>query len=319
MRHSRGSRTIVFVFFLMVVIIAVISLLNRCQGAPEAGGTRAGSAPTIRSMAVRAQPVGLGTVEETLALEGEVQIRTQVAIYPALGGRLSESRFRVGDRVEEGQTIAWVAPASRPGDFFSPSPVVAPVSGTVLRVPAAQGDTVTVQTPILVLGNLSDLVIAVPVPEQFSAALRRGQTAWVQFTALPGETFGAVVDELSLVLDGENHSLPVRLRFSGGADPRIKAGMSAALSLVTATRTGVPVIPRSSVLYDESSPAVFVVREEGLAEGRLAEGLAERRNIVLGLAGDTTVEVLEGLDPGELLVTAGQHFLAPGVPVRVVE
>jgi RND family efflux transporter MFP subunit len=261
---------------------------------------------------VRAAPVVRGTIENSVVINGDVIPRSEVSIYPAAAGKLTETRFRVGDRVSRGQVMAMVDP-SRPGEFYSQSPVISTISGTVVSAPLNPGDTVSLQTPVYVVGDLSDLVVETFVPERFSTAVRRGLAAAVSVEALPGETFTALVDEVSPVLESASRTLRIRLRFARGpaepVDPRVRAGMFATVSLVTNSRVDVPLIPRGAVINTYGSWIVFTVRDNR----------AERREISLGLENEEFVEVAGGLDEGELVVTAGQNFLSDGDPVRVVE
>jgi RND family efflux transporter MFP subunit len=199
---------------------------------------------------------------------------------------------------------------SRPGEVYSQSPVISTIAGTVLQTPVHPGDTVTTQTAIYVVGDLSSLMVETFVPERFSNAARRGLAAQVILEALPGEIFTAVVDEVSPVLDPASRTVRIRLKFSSRIDPRIKAGMFATVSLVTNTRRDVPVIPRSAVINTYGSWIVFTVNEKNTAL---------RREISLGLENENFIEVLSGLEVGELVVSAGQNFLSEGDPVRVVE
>jgi RND family efflux transporter MFP subunit len=127
---------------------------------------------------------------------------------------------------------------------------------------------------------------------------------------MPGERFAAAVSEISPVLDPASRTLRIRLRFQGPIDPRIKAGMFATVSLVTNSRTNIPVIPRSAVINTYGSWIVFVVNQDTIAE---------RREISLGIENEELVEVAGGLEIGELVVTAGQNFLSDGDLVRVVD
>jgi RND family efflux transporter MFP subunit len=258
---------------------------------------------------VRARAVGLGTIENSVVINGDVLARTQVAIYPTVAGKLSERYFRVGDTVRTGEVAALVDP-SRPGEVYSHSPVVSTITGTVLSAPVNPGDTVTTQTAVYVLGDLGGLTVETFVPERFATAMRRGLAAQVSFEAIPGEFFEARIDELSPVLEPASRTLRIRLRFTRAPDPRIRAGMFATVSLVTNSRTEVPVIPRGAVINTYGSWVVFTVD---------GEGIARRRVIRPGLGSEEFFEVLEGLELGELVVTAGQNFLSDGEPVRVVE
>ena len=136
----------------------------------------------------------------------------------------------------------------------------------------------------------------------------------VTLESLPGESFPALVEEVSPVLDPASRTLRIRLAFrapekGGRVDPRIKAGMFAPLSLVTNARRDVTVIRRESAI-NTGSWIVFVVD---------GQNIAHRREIVPGLENETHMEVTKGIEPGELVVIAGQNFLSDGDPVRIVE
>jgi RND family efflux transporter MFP subunit len=251
----------------------------------------------------------LGTIENSVVINGDVLARSQVSIYPTVAGKLAEARLQVGDAVRQGQVVAMVDP-SKPGEVYSYSPVTSTISGTILSAPLNRGDTLTAQTAVYVVGDLSSLIIETFVPERYAAAARRGLGALVSLESLPGETFAAVVDEVSPVLDTASRTLRIRLRFSGRMDPRIKAGMFATVSLVTNTRQDVPLIPRGAVINTYGSWIVFTVNDRGLAE---------RKVITLGLENENFIEVLSGLEVGERVVSAGQNFLTDGDPVRIVD
>jgi multidrug efflux pump subunit AcrA (membrane-fusion protein) len=261
---------------------------------------------------VRVTPVKMDTIENSVVINGDVLAVSQVSIFPTVGGRVSRTFFQVGDRVRQGAVVAMVDP-SRPGQVYSESPVVTTIAGTILSTPVQRGDTVTAQTPIVLLGDLSSLVIETFVPERFSNAAQRGLSAVVNLEALPGEVFQAVVDEVSPVLDPLSRTLRIRLRFlngSAGVDPRIKAGMFATVSLVTNTRRDVPVIPRGAVINTYGSWIIFVVD---------SQNRASRKELTLGIENENFIEVLGGLEEGELVVSAGQNFLSDGDLVRIVE
>jgi RND family efflux transporter MFP subunit len=199
---------------------------------------------------------------------------------------------------------------SRPGQIYSDSPVASTISGTVLQTPVRKGDTVSTQTAVLVVGDLTSLMVETFVPERFSNAARQGLPAQVSLEALPGEAFGAVVEEVSPVLDPSSRTLRIRLRFAGQTDTRIKAGMFATVSLVTNIRRDVPVIPRQAVINTYGSWVVFIVNDRNIVS---------RKTITLGLENENSVEVLQGLELGDIIVSAGQNFLSDGDPVRIVD
>ncbi|MDR2049091.1 MAG: efflux RND transporter periplasmic adaptor subunit [Treponema sp.] len=330
MEKRRGGRvTIVLVCIILVVAALVIfqaAKIFSARGAPApeqqvspggAGGeqSRQGGAggQQARAAAVRTARVEFGSVENQVVLGGVVLAASEVPVYPVVGGRLTGLRVKIGDRIQQGDLIATVDP-SKPGDSFFASPVTSPVSGTVLSVPVPVGDTVQASTAVCVVGDISRLRLETYVPERFSVNMRRGLPAQVRFEAMPGEYFSAEVDEMSPVLDPASRTRRIMLRFTNdSADPRIMAGMFASLSLVTNSRSGVPVIPRQSLINTYGSWIVFVVEDSG---GRT---VARRREVERGLESEEMVEILGGLEIGEMIVTEGQTFLSDGDSVRPVE
>jgi multidrug efflux pump subunit AcrA (membrane-fusion protein) len=306
---KKSSKKATLVLGALIVVLAGITVMallfpDSLESAGAGGGGQARSATVVR-----ATEVVLGSIENSVVITGDVLARTQVSLYPAMAGKVAEMRVQVGDRVFQGQTVAMVDP-SRPGEVYALSPVVSAIGGTALQALVSVGDTVSAGTAVYVVGNLDSLVVETFVPERFSTAVRMGLGAQVSFEAMPGERFAAAVSELSPVLDPASRTLRIRLQFQGRADPRIRAGMFATVSLVTSSRSNIPVIPRAAVINTYGSWIVFVVTEDNIAE---------RREISLGLENEEFVEVVQGLAPGERVVSQGQNFLSHGDIVRIVE
>jgi multidrug efflux pump subunit AcrA (membrane-fusion protein) len=283
----QGIVTVVIVLVILVVAFLFYRELSArqnpapqiAQPAAPQGGAQSGQGAARTASSVRVTPVTRGTIENSVIINGDVLASYQVSLYPAVAGKIAETRFQVGDRVTQVTVVATVDPA-RPGEVYSHSPVSSTITGTILQSPVHPGDTVSAQTAVYVVGDLSSLVVETYVPERFSNAARRGLPAQVFLEALPGEVFQAVVDEVSPVLDPLSRTLKIRLRFSGRQDSRVKAGMFATVSLVTNSRQNVPVIPRGAVINTYGSWIVFVVDENSIAR---------RLEITLGLENEEYV------------------------------
>ena len=310
MKKKIKSGTIVsIVIVVLILVVAGYGVRTRVLQNTAMAATLVGHGGAMVTTTVRVTPVVRDTIESSVMLNGDILAVNQVSLFPTVSGRVTETFFLVGDSVRQGAVVAMVDP-SRPGQVYSTSPVVSTIGGTVLQVPVQRGDTVSPQTPVYIVGDLSSLMVETFVPERFSNAARRGLAAQVSLEALPGETFMAVVQELSPVLDPASRTLRIRLRFAGRMDPRIRAGMFATVTLVTNARQNVPIIPRGAAINAYDSWVVFTVDEDNVAS---------RRQISLGLENEYYMEVLSGLEPGELVVSAGQNFLSHGDFVRIVE
>ena len=307
---NKKTKIVTIAIISLIVLFALLITLNwldiEIGGDTAAAEARRGAPPRVTT--VRVTPVEHGIIERSVMLNGEILARNQVTIFPTVGGRLVEMRVGIGDRVNRGDVVAMVDP-SRPGEVFSRSPVVSTVSGTVLNAPFHIGDTLTMQSGVYVVGDLSALIVETHVPERFVASVTQGMRASIRFEAIGGETFYAQVTEVNPVLDPVSRTLRVRLRFLN-PDPRIRAGMFATISLVTNRRVDIPVIPRTSAISTYGSWIVFVVDEENRAH---------RREITKGIDNEDFVEVLSGVSLGENVVSAGQNFISDGDLVRIVD
>jgi len=67
-------------------------------------------------------------------------------------------------------------------------------------------------------------------------------------------------------------------------------------------------VPLASVIPLEEGKEVYVVRE----------GKVERRPVELGIIRGLNIQAVSGLEPGELLIVAGQRLASPGQPVHIV-
>jgi len=281
---------------------------GRTGNAGGSGGGNQGGGSSRNATTVRVTPISTSTIEKSVIINGEILARNQVIIYPTVGGKLVETRLGIGDRVASGQIVAMVDP-SRPGEVYSRSPVISTVSGTVLQAPYSIGDTLTTQSPVYTVGDLSSLLVETFVPERFVSSVRQGMRAQLRLEAISGEVFNAEVIEINPVIDPASRTLKIRLRFLA-PDSRIKAGMFATINLVTSRKVDVPVIQRTSVISTYGSWIVFTVDENNIAR---------RREVTLGIDNEDFFEILSGLNMGENVVSAGQNFLSDGDLVRILE
>ncbi len=137
------------------------------------------------------------------------------------------------------------------------------------------------------------------------ARVRVGQDVRVSHYALEEEFSGEVV-RVSPVIDpvARTFRVEVAVRQKGGG---LRPGMFVRARIVAERHEDVPVAPRHAVVTRGGERVVFVVEKQR----------AVQRRVVVGLGDDQRVEIREGLEPGESLVTSGYETLVDGARVRV--
>jgi RND family efflux transporter MFP subunit len=182
----------------------------------------------------------------------------------------------------------------------------APFDALVVTRNIRQAQYVTPGDTLFRISDFTPLLCRVEVPEKDLPRITIGQTAHLRVEAYPGERFAATVARTRPTVDAATGTFTVTLEVDGRG--RLRPGMFASVFLRTETRDDVLVIPRDALVLDSLGDTVFVKNGEA----------AERREVVLGIRDEDSIEIDSGLEEGDLLIVVGQDGLADGTPVSVL-
>jgi len=197
----------------------------------------------------------------------------------------------------------------------------APIEGLVTRRAVDVGDTVGAGAPLLDLVDLDKIRVRVGLAGGEIARLDQGAEAKVFIEDLGGEPVPArfavlapSADLLTGLFDVEYHV--------DNPERRIRGGMVATVELPLGRAAERVLVPRAALIRRDGKLAVFVVDASAgpasVAEGPSStqRGVAQLRVVRVGAYGDDAVEILAGVEPGELVATSAQHALADAVVVE---
>jgi membrane fusion protein (multidrug efflux system) len=183
----------------------------------------------------------------------------------------------------------------------------APIRGVISLRNIKVGNTIGPNDPTFTVTDLDPLVAYVHVPEKEFRKIAPGQNAEVVVDALGGERFVGTISRISPTVDPQTGTFRARVEVPD-TSRRLKPGMFARVNIVYERRQDALQLPRSAILDADGAQSVFVV----------ADGKAEQRTIRTGLSNGGWIEVLEGLQGTEQVVTVGQAGLKTGTLVKVV-
>lgn len=186
--------------------------------------------------------------------------------------------------------------------------VRAPMTGVILERRVEAGDLASPQLRLFTMGDVSTLVVRVPVSELNVTALRRGGAATVTLDALPGQTISGTVRRIFPAADSVSRLVPVEVALSGDGARGIKPGFLARVLFRLEPRSGVLLIPGTAVLENPRGAVVYVVQN----------GKAALRSVERGASYQGRVEITNGLAVGDSVVVAGNTLLRDGAAVRVM-
>jgi RND family efflux transporter MFP subunit len=185
--------------------------------------------------------------------------------------------------------------------------ITAPFAGIVTERLAEPGDFVTKNTHLLTVADPASLVAEAYVSELLLPHIAEGEPARIRIDALGGELFDARILRIHPTLSETNRQARVELRFERIPDGA-RAGQFVRAELSTAAVARL-LVPFRALRQDRDGQFVWVIRD----------GNAERERVRTGLRIADQVEILDGLEPGQRIITRGFLGLAEGTAVERVD
>jgi multidrug efflux pump subunit AcrA (membrane-fusion protein) len=308
----------VITYFTFTLIGTVVVLFG-CGPAPSTSTASASNPSTDASKpdnsvelssdqltAIRVEPLGtyfftiekrgVGSVDFDNKLYFDNNLSRQV--FPPESGKIINTLVELGDQVQKGQTLYTIS-----GPRERELPVSSPITGQVTSVNASPGLQVEpgkAPAPYAV-ADVSTKWMVGNVAESDSTFFQVGQPVEVTVASFPGRAFEGKIIKVYPTVDGSTHRVMIR---SEVADPanELRSGMLADFVVRIRQTNEATAVPANSVVREpDGTMTVWVTSDRHRFSQRV---------IKTGLREDDRVEVAEGLQPGELVVTEGAIFLS---------
>lgn len=183
----------------------------------------------------------------------------------------------------------------------------APFQGVVGLRAVSPGDYITAGQPLAPLEQLSVLKADFRLSEAALPAIRVGQTLNLEVDAYPGQIFPGRVYAIDPRLAEDTRSIGLRARVPNDQG-QLRPGLFARVRLVIAERPEAVLVSEQAVVPQADQLFVYVIED----------GKAVLRPVQLGLRQGGRVEVVSGVRPGEVVITAGAQKIGPGAPVTPI-
>ena len=177
--------------------------------------------------------------------------------------------------------------------------VYAPQNGIINKLNVRQGMYVMPQVEVMSLADLSSVWLLAEVFEKQADWIEVGQPADVTLSYLPGRTWEGKVEYVYPSLNPKTRTLKVRLIFNN-PDESLKPNMFANITIYAGPKSDVVIIPREALIRTGSENRVILA---------MGEGRFQPRAVIPGMESGDWVEVIRGLEPGEIVVTSGQFLI----------
>lgn len=194
----------------------------------------------------------------------------------------------------------------------------APFGGTIAKRHIQRFEEVQAKQEVLSLQDVTMLEVKFDIPESILRGIQTGSRdrarLFVTFTDLPGKEYPLTFKEVATKADAKTQTFEVTFTMEQVAQATLLPGMTAMVTVdlsKVATKGVIFTVPVSAVVGDyKLDPRVWTVDDQSMT--------VKPRAIKVGRMLGDTIEVLEGLEPGNRVVTAGTPFLVEGMTVTLM-
>lgn len=185
--------------------------------------------------------------------------------------------------------------------------VRAPIEGILGRRHVSRGDYAEVGARLFELVKMDRLKLDFDLPVHYLALLRPGQQVRVRTPAYPDRAFSGDIYFVDPVVSSETRTIRVRALVDN-EDIALRPNLFVTVEVDVVTKADALVVPEESVISGLGGYWVFIVDDDGVAQ---------RRDIRLGEREPGWLQVDDGLEPGDVVITAGHQRIFPGTRVQV--
>jgi len=179
------------------------------------------------------------------------------------------------------------------------------INGIVNKRYIEPGAVVSPGTQLFELVDVSRLKLNITVNESQVANLKIGDKVSVKASVFPDLNFGGTITFIAPKADA-SLNFPVEIEIASNPGNKLRAGMYGTAIFISENKTPITVVPRAAFIGSVSSNQVFVL-ENG--------NTARLRNVIAGRVLGDKVEILQGLNEGDVVITSGQINLTDGSKV----
>ena len=195
-------------------------------------------------------------------------------------------------------------------DLLKHSEIRAPFEGTVYSIPIKQGEYVQQGELLIQLANLRRVQVRAFVDEPELGKLAVNQPVTVSWDALPGKIWRGEISQMPYTITTYGtRNVGQVLCGVDNEDSRLLPNINVTVNVSIANKKDVVTIAREALHEDENGRYVYVIRN----------GHLERQTVEAGIANNTRIEIMNGVQPGEVIALNSMNAgtpLRPGLEVR---
>lgn len=252
-----------------------------------------------KNLDIRTVEAAVQAIEKTIKAAGTIQAisGSRENITSKIEGRVVELKAILGQAKRKGETLM-VLESRQLAETPVRIAVTAPRDGKIAKLNVIQGDAVEVGASLAEIADYREVHAVARVYESQIGKITKGMPGRVYSPAIRNREMDSRVELIGSEVNPQSRTVDVWLRVKNPGEP-LKINMTVNVYFLADKEDETIVVPKSAVLGSGGERFVFVV--DGHTYTRTA--------IVTGIENDKWIEIMEGVTPGDLVVTQGNYQL----------
>lgn len=256
-------------------------------------------------------PIKKGDLEVTILATGTVQPENRLDIKAPVAGRMDSIFVREGEKVKKGQIIASMSSTERAAmldaarakgaaeykswsELYLATPIMAPISGTIILRNVEPGQTFTTTDAIFTMSDR--LTVKAQVDETDIAQVKIKQEAQIVLDAYPDKKIKAHADQIAFDSKTVNSVTTYIVDVLPSETPEyMRSGMTANVTFFVESKSQVLLVANEALKVERGQTVISV---------KGPDGQPQTREIQVGVSDGKFSEVLDGLNEGEIAMVA---------------
>jgi len=254
----------------------------------------------------------MGSLKAQLDLAKSIYERQKNLWDQHIGTEVQLLQSKTNVETLQNQLKAVQAQVNTAQEQASQSNVYSDVNGTVDEVTAHVGETFNgnpLQGGYIKIVNKSDLKITVTIPENYASKVSKGASVMVQIPDV-NKSFNSTITFLSQTIGSLTRGFTAEIKVPAGM--ALRPNQIALVNILDYTAPNAIAIPLNTLQSDENGKFVLVAAKEG------DQLVARKRKVLIGELYTDKIEIKQGLQEGDQLITDGFQGLFDGQLITTV-
>jgi membrane fusion protein (multidrug efflux system) len=183
----------------------------------------------------------------------------------------------------------------------------APINGVISKRMIKVGNMVLTNQATFHITGLDPLLAVLYVPERHMRKLKVGHKATFSVDAVEDTDFSGRIERISPVIDPGTGTMKVTVE-TKNTERKLMPGMFARIHIIYDTHTNTLLVPKDAIIAEDQESSVFTI----------SDSIALRKIVKTGYINTSHIEILAGLQTGEIVVTTGKGSLKDSSKVEIV-